>query len=104
MHSQSPLSQKPCCRKEVTGNFPFKQGAKTLVAWGAPSVILALLPKCPLCVAAYVSLATGIGLTLSVAAFLRYGVIGASLLLLGFAAWRTISQSLTHRSSPTSSN
>jgi hypothetical protein len=36
-----------------------------------PTVILVLLPKCPVCVAAYIAMGTSIGLSLPVAAHLR---------------------------------
>jgi hypothetical protein len=42
-----------------------------IAQWIVPSTVLALMPKCPACVAAYLALATGIGISLPAATFIR---------------------------------
>ena len=42
-----------------------------------PTVLLVLLPKCPACVMAYVALATGVGISFSVARNLRVAMMAS---------------------------
>ena len=44
-------------------------------AWALPSVALALVPKCPMCVAAYLAIGGGLGVSLTTAAHLRTALV-----------------------------
>jgi len=44
---------------------------REIFGWVLPSAILVLVPKCPACLVAYVTLWTGLGLSLSTATYLR---------------------------------
>ena len=73
-----------CC------NVARRSGA--LAGWVAPAAILAVIPKCPACVAAYVMLWTGVGLSVSAAGALRaslvFACVAVLVLLAARLAWR----------------
>jgi len=50
---------------------PFVRRVANFFGWIVPSAILALIPKCPICLAAYVAVWTGLGLSVAAAANLR---------------------------------
>jgi len=62
------------------------QRRRGIAGWLAPAAILAVLPKCPACLAAYVAFGTGIGLSLSTAAYLRLALATLSVAALAYIA------------------
>jgi hypothetical protein len=55
-----------------------------------PVAILAAVPKCPACLAAYVALGTGVGLSLTTATYLRLSLIFACVATLAFFVAKAI--------------
>ena len=55
-----------------------------------PVAILAVLPKCPACLAAYVALGTGIGLSLTAATYIRLSLVVLCVASLVFFAAKSL--------------
>jgi hypothetical protein len=55
-----------------------------------PASVLALMPKCPMCVAAYVAAGTGLGMSMSAAAYLRTSALALSVTALVYLAAKTV--------------
>lgn len=68
----------------------------SLLGWLLPTTMLALMPKCPVCVAAYVAMFTGFGLSVAVATWLRSGMIALCVGLLMWMAWRLVRRLVLH--------
>ena len=71
------MNARHCCQIKTRAGDNVRRPASRLrrgreiAGWIVPTATLALLPKCPACVAAYVALATGIGISLPTATYLR---------------------------------
>lgn len=74
-----------CCENHKCESRPWVRRVRRGFAWALPIGGLVLVPKCPACVAAYVMLFTGAGISLPVAAAARWvliGVCGAAIVYL----------------------
>jgi hypothetical protein len=81
------MGMRACCRSEMprTGGLQTRMGLQSL-RWIAPSAVLALMPKCPLCVASYYTLLTGLGMSLAAAVVVRNLLIVVCIGMLTLAA------------------
>ena len=62
-----------CCNDADDRKTPaWARRVREIFAWILPSAVLVLVPKCPACLAAHVTLWTGLGLSLSTATYLRW--------------------------------
>jgi hypothetical protein len=78
-------------------NASFGRKAIELAGWLIPGTLLAFFPKCPLCIAGYVALATGLGMSLTAATYLRWALLALCLGSLAFMATRWVSRKLRLR-------
>jgi hypothetical protein len=78
---------KACC---------VKRRGKEVAPWLVPGGLLILMPKCPVCFAAYIAAGTGIGLSLPAATGLRIALIVLCLLSLAFLATRLLLRKKPH--------
>jgi hypothetical protein len=91
------MSNCPFCNLDSVNSGGGKRPAGLLrrawesVQWLFPATVLVLMPKCPLCVAAYVALFTGIGISVTAARWIQILMLViclTSLAYLGVRYWR----------------
>jgi hypothetical protein len=71
------LSRRASCGSDLVA------GALAIGLW-------AVVPKCPVCVAAHVALWTGVGLSFAAASYLRWSLLGLCAVMLVYAGCRMI--------------
>ena len=67
----------------------FARRCRSVAGWVVPASVLALMPKCPMCVAAYVAMGTGFGMSVSAASYLRTSMLALSAIGLVYLAAKT---------------
>lgn len=72
-----------CCHQSNEAKTTRAQRLFAVAGWLVPSALLAVMPKCPVCVMGYVALATGMGISLSTASLLRTTLIVLCIVSLG---------------------
>jgi hypothetical protein len=90
-----------CCQTATRGRDNARPTSRwrrggDIAGWIVPGAMLALLPKCPACVVGYVALATGLGISLTTAAYLRLLLAMLCLALLVFVAGRRLRRFIAH--------
>ena len=93
------------CRSSLSSPLPEKRNGSllgrcfSLIGLAASSLLLVLVPKCPLCLAGHLALWTGIGLSYTEAKYMRYlwiillvGMIGFLLFQLSGLVRRMLSR------------
>ena len=98
------MSGSPCCSDStvdcpkqkqqqlsgLTNESGFLKRCLYFFRWMFTGSVIILLPKCPICLAGYIAMATGIGFSLSVASFIRVLMIILCIISLATFAARRI--------------
>ena len=83
------MNANRCCHGAARGPAMGPRAAPKragFARWLAAAAPVALAPKCPLCIAAYLTAATGIGVSASTAAWMREAASAAGVAALGYLA------------------
>ena len=99
------MNSHPCCQSQprtgdgVVRRSPRLRRLRELAGILLPGTLLALMPKCPMCLAAYVALGTGFTLSYTSAHLLLRGLTALCICTLAFCVLRRIFKHLRQKHS-----
>ena len=83
------LRRAQSSRLAESGTPPYRR-LLNFIGWIVPTAILALIPKCPACLAGYAVIGTSVGFSLSAFAQLRLALIVLCLVSLSFVGTKSV--------------
>jgi hypothetical protein len=86
----TPQTQDSIPARDSRESRSFNRRCGGTLGWLLPSAVLALLPKCPMCLAAWIAATTGLSIPMPGAAQLRWLLLIASAAALAFVAARRV--------------
>jgi hypothetical protein len=88
-----------CCGVPESGSgaraTTLARRCRSIAGWIVPGATLALLPKCPICLAAYLAVGTGLGVSISTANYLRTSLVIMCVASLSYLVARKLTR-MTH--------
>ena len=88
----SSMNNSSCCTKteNAASRWSWFHAAGRVASWIVPGAVLAAMPKCPLCLAVYVALFTGCGISLVAASVTWWFMVGGCIGVLVYLTIRAV--------------
>ena len=74
------MNASGCCgtgeeMRQTRGSGGLPRRAAGFLRWLLPGAVLVVVPKCPMCFAAWIAVGTGLGVSVATAAYLRWALV-----------------------------